>query len=119
MTFKKHKRYSPEVLHLMVEAMRRAFADRAKHLGDSDFVKIPEHLTTKKYAKQLAKEINRKRATKSDALAKEIPLSHEGTSTTHFSIVDRSGMAVSNTYTLEQSLWLAGLWFRGSRFFIE
>ena len=43
----KNPRHSPETVHLMTEAMRRAFADRAKHLGDSDFVEVPESLRSK------------------------------------------------------------------------
>jgi gamma-glutamyltranspeptidase / glutathione hydrolase len=104
-TYDLHKlgRWSPETLHLMIEAMRRAYCDRARHLGDSDFVKIPDHLTTKSYAHKLAKEINPARATPSEDLAKDIPLAREGENTTHFSIIDKDGMAVSNTYTLEHS----------------
>ena len=82
---KKHGRYSPETLHLMAEAMRRAYCDRARHLGDPDFVKIPAHLTTKEYAKKLADGIDLKKATPSEDLAKDIPLTGEGDSTTHFS----------------------------------
>jgi gamma-glutamyltranspeptidase/glutathione hydrolase len=104
-TYDLHKlgRWSPETLHLMIEAMRRAYCDRARYLGDTDFVKIPEHLTTKAYAHKLAKEINPARATPSEELAKDIPLARESESTTHFSIIDKDGMAVSNTYTLEHS----------------
>ncbi len=72
-------------------------------MGDSDFVDIPAQLTTKEYAKKLAAEIDSDRATSSRALATEIPLAPESPQTTHFSVVDSSGMAVSNTYTLEQS----------------
>jgi gamma-glutamyltranspeptidase/glutathione hydrolase len=99
---RKQGRWAPETLHRMIEAMRRAYCDRARYLGDPDFVKIPEHLTSKEYAGRLAKEIDPKRATPSTALAKDIPLAQEGDSTTHFSIIDRDGMAVANTYTLEQ-----------------
>ncbi len=94
---------SPETVHLMIETMRRAYLDRARHLGDSDFVKIPEHLTSKEYAAKLAREIDRGRANSSESLAKDIPLAAESEETTHFSIVDGSGMAVANTYTLEHS----------------
>jgi gamma-glutamyltranspeptidase/glutathione hydrolase len=96
-------RYSPETLHLMIEAMRRAYCDRARHLGDPAFVNIPPHLTTKEYARKLAQGIDRKKATRSADLAKDIPLAAEGDSTTHFSVIDRDGMAVANTYTLERS----------------
>ncbi len=95
--------YSPATLHLITETMRRVYYDRARFLGDSDFVAIPAHLVSKEYAKQLAAEIDPRRATSSRALSKEIPLADEPSQTTHFSVVDGNGMAVSNTYTLEQS----------------
>jgi gamma-glutamyltranspeptidase/glutathione hydrolase len=100
---RKQGRWSPETLHLMIETMRRAYCDRARYLGDQDFVKIPDSLTSKEYAKKLADGIDRDKATPSADLAKGIPLAAEGESTTHFSIIDADGMAVSNTYTLEQS----------------
>jgi gamma-glutamyltranspeptidase / glutathione hydrolase len=100
---KRQGRWSPETCHQMIEAARRAFCDRARYLGDPDFTKIPEHLTSKDYAKKLAGEIDLTKATRSEDLAAEIPLAKEGENTTHFSIVDAKGMAVSNTYTLEHS----------------
>ncbi len=69
---------SPENVHLMVEAMRRAYLDRARHLGDGDFVKIPEHLTAKDYAARLAREIDKARATPSESLSKDISLAIRG-----------------------------------------
>ncbi|MFO0880877.1 MAG: gamma-glutamyltransferase [Gemmataceae bacterium] len=100
---KKQGRFSPVTLHLMAEAMRRAYCDRARHLGDQDFVKIPAHLTSKEYGRKLAQGIDLNRATRSEEIARDIPLLGEGDSTTHFSVVDNDGMAVSNTYTLERS----------------
>jgi gamma-glutamyltranspeptidase/glutathione hydrolase len=100
---KKHDRYSAETLHLLAETMRRAYCERARHLGDADFVTIPAHLTTKEFAKKLAANIDPKRATLSEELAPDVKLTAEGDSTTHFSVIDRDGMAVSNTYTLERS----------------
>lgn len=100
---RRHGRWSPETLHLMVEAMRRGFFDRARYLGDTDFVKVPDHLTSKDHARQLAQGIDPKRATRSETLARDLPLAREGDSTTHFSIIDRDGMAVANTTTLERS----------------
>lgn len=95
-------RFAPETLHLMAEAMRRAYCDRARYLGDPAFTRIPDHLTSKEYAKQLAGSIDPARATPSESLAKDLPiLSGEGNDTTHFSVIDKDGMAVSNTYTLE------------------
>jgi gamma-glutamyltranspeptidase / glutathione hydrolase len=100
---KKQGRWSPETLHLIIETMRRAYCDRAKYLGDGDFVKIPDYLTTKEYAKKQAASIDLKKATPSADLTKEIKIGGEGDNTTHFSIIDADGMAVANTYTLERS----------------
>ena len=98
---KKHGRFSPETMHLMIEAMRRSYCDRARYLGDPAFTKIPAHLTTRDYTLSLAKSIDLTKATRSEDLAKDIPLTSEGESTTHFSVFDKDGLAVSNTYTLE------------------
>lgn len=100
---KQHDRFSAATLHAVIEAQCRAFVDRARYLGDPAFNDIPARLTTKEYAKELAAGIDPEKATTSVSLAGDIPLYGEGDSTTHFSIVDDSGMAVSNTYTLEQS----------------
>jgi gamma-glutamyltranspeptidase/glutathione hydrolase len=94
---------SAETVHLMAEAMRRAYCDRARHLGDQDFVTIPAHLTSKEYAKKLAATIDPAKATPSASLAPDIPLTEGGTQTTHFSVADENGMCVANTYTLENS----------------
>jgi gamma-glutamyltranspeptidase/glutathione hydrolase len=99
----KHDRFSPRTLHVMIEAMRRVYYDRARHLGDSDFVHIPPHLVSKEYARKLAASIDLDRATNSKAISTEIPIAEESPQTTHFSVIDASGMAVANTYTLEQS----------------
>ncbi|MGL4550296.1 MAG: gamma-glutamyltransferase [Gemmataceae bacterium] len=96
-------RFSAATLHRMGEAMRRAYCDRARFLGDGDFVTIPARLTAKGYAKKLAADIDPSRATKSEALAPDVPTAREGDSTTHFSVIDPDGMAVANTYTLERS----------------
>ena len=97
-------RYSPRSLHLLIEATRRAFLDRARFLGDPDFVKVPvDRLTSKAYAAQLAKEIDTTRASSSAALAPDLVhvADNEHMETTHISVVDRDGFAVSMTYTLE------------------
>ncbi len=100
---KKQGRWSAATNHQIVETMKRSYADRARHLGDPDFTPIPPHLTTKEYAKKLAASIDMKAATPSEKVAPEIPLAGEGDSTTHFSVIDKDGLAVSNTYTLEHS----------------
>ncbi|MGN6588852.1 MAG: gamma-glutamyltransferase [Sphingomicrobium sp.] len=86
--------------HLLVEAMRRAYHDRNVNLGDPSFVKVDTaHFIDKGYAETLRKGIDLNRATPSSSLpAPGIP--NEGKSTTHFSIVDAQGNAVSLTYTL-------------------
>ncbi|MEE2934915.1 MAG: gamma-glutamyltransferase [Planctomycetota bacterium] len=94
-------RFDPKNIHLIAESCRRVFADRARFLADPDFAEIPPHLTTKAYAKELANSIQRGRATPSETVAPEIPLTPESNNTTHFSVIDANGMAVSNTYTLE------------------
>ncbi len=94
-------RWSPDTLHLTAEAMRRAYRDRALYLGDSDFVAVPAKLTSKDYGNQLAQGITPAKATPSEELAQDIPLTGETDHTTHFSVIDRDGTAVSNTYTLE------------------
>ena len=102
---KKSGRYSAETLHIMVEAMRRAYLDRARHLGDPDFTKIPvARLTSKDYARGLAANILPDRASSSVELGKDIVTAvadDESEETTHFSVLDRDGMAVANTFTLE------------------
>src|SRR5262245_44772103 len=91
-------------LHLMIEAMRRAYADRAAYLGDPAVVTAPlARLMSKRYAAQLRAGINPERATPSHEIRSDIVLPREGENTTHFSVVDRYGNAVSNTYTLNFS----------------
>jgi len=115
---RKEKPYSARNIHLITEAMRRAFLDRARHLADADFVKIPTHLTAPQYARSLAAQIDPKRATASMSLADAIPLSPESDDTTHFSVVDNKGMAVANTYTLEAS-WGSRIVVRGAGFVLN
>lgn len=86
-----------EKKHLVVEAMRRAYADRAKFLGDPDFVEIPNSLVSKPYATLKAASIKRTVATKSDSLNKA---RDKGTDTTHFSILDSEGNRVSATLSI-------------------
>ncbi|MET4065396.1 gamma-glutamyltranspeptidase/glutathione hydrolase [Bradyrhizobium sp. S3.2.6] len=98
------KRGSPASLHLLIEAMKRAYADRARYLGDPAFVNAPiETLTAKSYAAKLRANISIDRATPSKEIVSAPPAPREGSNTTHFSVVDASGNAVSNTYTLNFS----------------
>jgi gamma-glutamyltranspeptidase/glutathione hydrolase len=95
---------TPQTLHLMIEAMRRAYADRAVFLGDPDFVRVPvKGLTARRYADDLRKTIDPDRATPSSDVRAGHPAAYEGDNTTHFSIVDNDGNAVANTYTLNLS----------------
>ncbi len=92
---------SAEQIHLEAEAMKPAYADRAKYLGDPDRVKIPvAGLTSKAYAAELRAKINPDHAKSADEVSAGNPLPHENDQTTHFSVVDADGDAVSNTYTL-------------------
>jgi len=97
------KQGSAASLHLLIEAMKRAYADRARYLGDPAFVSAPiGTLTSKSYAAKQRAGINFSRATPSSELPAAMP-PREGSNTTHFSVVDRNGNAVSNTYTLNFS----------------
>ena len=93
-------------LHYLIEAMKRAHADRAVYMGDPDALKIPVlGLASKKYAARLRANIN-ERATPSAEIRAGKPSDVEGRNTTHFSVIDRDGNAVSNTYTLNFSYGL-------------
>jgi gamma-glutamyltranspeptidase/glutathione hydrolase len=98
---------SARQIHLLAEAMKPAYADRARYLGDPGRVKVPvAGLTAKAYADTLRKAIDPARARPAEAVAAGDPLPHESDQTTHFSIVDAEGNAVSNTYTLNFSYGL-------------
>lgn len=92
-------------LHRRIEASRRAFLERARWIGDPDFTSVPlERLLSKAYAAELVQGIDTSHASSSLALGQDIVTDRgESPATTHFSVVDADGNAVSNTYTLEQS----------------
>ncbi|HEY6388941.1 MAG TPA: gamma-glutamyltransferase [Candidatus Acidoferrum sp.] len=110
----------PQSVHMVVETMRRVFADRAAYLGDPDFAKVPvDGLTSDCYAKELAATIDPQHASSSkevkagtphvcgvsadnDSAPQTISL-NDGPHTTHFSVVDAAGNAVASTYTLNNS----------------
>jgi gamma-glutamyltranspeptidase/glutathione hydrolase len=93
-------------LHDLIEAMKRAYADRAVFMGDPDAVKMPiAGLLSKKYAAALRAGIGDKATPAADIHAGK-PTDFEGKNTTHFSVIDRDGNAVSNTYTLNFSYGL-------------
>ncbi|MBC7894660.1 MAG: gamma-glutamyltransferase [Cytophagaceae bacterium] len=94
----------PGLLHLRIEAAKRVYRDRAKWMGDPDFVTVPvAKMTSKAYASTLAREIDSTHASSAVDLGAGIvaPPVAESDETTHFSVVDGDGNAVSNTYTLE------------------
>jgi gamma-glutamyltranspeptidase/glutathione hydrolase len=87
--------------HLLAEAMRRAFADRAELLGDPDFTKVPAaSIIDKAYAARRRAGIDRRKASNSKDVRSGEIIGREPTETTHFTIVDPNGMVVTNTYTL-------------------
>ncbi len=87
-------------LHLIIEAMRRAYRDRAEYLGDSDYVSVPEHLAARDYAKYLSQDIIINQATPSSGLRPVNIKMKEGNDTTHFSIVDTEGNRVAATLSI-------------------
>lgn len=95
---------SSKTVHLMVEAMRRVYADRAEFLGDPDFVKVPvAWLTSKDYAAQRRASIDTTKATPSAQVSHGIQPPPEKAHTTHYSIVDKDGNCVSVTTTLNDA----------------
>jgi gamma-glutamyltranspeptidase/glutathione hydrolase len=91
-------------LFLMVEAMKRAYTDRAWFLGDPDVVAVPvARLTSKKYAAEWRATIDPNKATPAADIRAGAGTAPEGHNTTHFSVIDRFGNAVSNTYTINFS----------------
>lgn len=92
--------HSAQGLHYQIEAMRHAYVDRNSYLGDPDFVQNPiDHLLDKDYAAKLRAAIEPQKAGDSQAIKPGVA-PHEGNNTTHYSIVDKWGNAVSVTYTL-------------------
>lgn len=95
---------SPEYINLLAEAMRYAYADRATHLGDPDFVNVPiSGLVSKDYAAEIRNKIKPGHAGDSSKIGPGNPTPYESPSTTHFSIVDSEGHAVSSTQTINIS----------------
>jgi gamma-glutamyltranspeptidase/glutathione hydrolase len=110
---------SAQSTHTIVEAMRRAFADRAKFLGDTDFVKVPvSALVSREFATERRHSIDPNRASSSREVGAGNPAPYESPETTHFTIVDGDGNIVSNTYTLNDS-YGAGATIKGAGFLIN
>jgi gamma-glutamyltranspeptidase/glutathione hydrolase len=92
---------SKEAIHLMVEAERRAYADRAEYLGDPDFYPVPRYgLLSEKYQAERMSSFNPQKASLSDDISAGTPAPPESEETTHLSVVDAEGNAVSVTTTL-------------------
>lgn len=99
--FKGVKANSPQYVHLLAEVEKRVFADRAEYMGDPDFVKVPVvKLVDEKYLAERAKQVNPKAISVTEEVKPGLNTSQEKLQTTHFSVVDKWGNAVSNTYTL-------------------
>ena len=91
---------SADYIHHLTEAMRRAYRDRARLVADADFADVPiAHLTSKAYADELRQSIDG--AVAGTSVPADIELPYESDETTHYSVVDADGMAVSVTYTIE------------------
>ena len=110
---------SAAYIHTLAETMKRAYADRSKHLGDPDFFNVPvEGLTSPAYAKKIRDAIDTSRATPSEKVAPATDFPRESTQTTHFTVMDREGNVVSNTYTLNYSFG-NGIAVPGAGFFLN
>jgi gamma-glutamyltranspeptidase / glutathione hydrolase len=95
---------SARTIHWLVESMKLAYADRSRWLGDPDFVEVPvQGLISKEYGKRLHALIDPLKARPSSSIRPFNPLPHEGRDTTHFSVMDKDGNVVSNTYTINFS----------------
>jgi gamma-glutamyltranspeptidase/glutathione hydrolase len=92
---------SAQKYHLLAEALRRSFADRAEFMADPDFADVPvKQLTMKDYAKQRAATIDLTKASSSKQIGHGKPADAESMDTTHYTVVDPEGNVVSNTYTI-------------------
>ena len=110
---------SADNVHLLAEVARLAYADRSKHLGDPDFYPVPvDWLISKDYGRQLAATIDMQTARKSDDVAPGVAPAAESADTTHYSVIDRYGNVVSNTYTLNFS-YGSGIAVEGAGFLLN
>ena len=96
--------YSPAYIHLVAQAMRRAFRDRSEYLGDADFVDVPvDALVSRRHIASLKQGLSVGMKVKTDDLPSSRPVTGESEQTTHFTVIDRDGGVVSTTYTLNGS----------------
>ena len=95
---------SAKTIHILSEAMQRAYADRAEYHGDPDFYDVPiKQILSKQYSKDLSDQISGMRTPDGQIYEGDIKKYDESPDTTHFSVIDTKGNAVSNTYTLGSS----------------
>ena len=95
---------SAKTVHLLSESMQRAYADRAAYHGDPDYYEVPiKHMLNRQYSRDLADQISETRTPNGQIFAGDLSKYDESPDTTHFSIIDSKGNAVSNTYTLGSS----------------
>ena len=95
---------SAKTVHLLSESMQRAYADRAAYHGDPDYYEVPiEQMLNRQYSRDLADQISETRTPNGQIFAGDLSKYDESPDTTHFSIIDSKGNAVSNTYTLGSS----------------
>lgn len=93
-----------QTIHYMSEAMKLAYADRSEYLGDPDFVKVPlKGIISKDYAEELRGQIDPEKSRPSAEIKPGKPQPYESDQTTHYSVVDKDGNTVSNTYTINFS----------------
>jgi gamma-glutamyltranspeptidase/glutathione hydrolase len=110
---------SAAYIHVLVETMKHAYADRSKHLGDPDFFDVPvAGLTSPAYARSIRAAIDPDRATPAAKIAPVTEFPRESTQTTHYVTIDRDGNMVSNTYTLNYSFG-NGIAVPGAGFFLN
>ncbi|HEV7645222.1 MAG TPA: gamma-glutamyltransferase [Pyrinomonadaceae bacterium] len=110
---------SAQKYHLLTEALRRSFADRAEFLGDPDFANIPTaKLIDKKYAETRRASIDLTKATSSAQIGHGEPFGKESMETTHFTVVDTQGNVVTNTYTIND-LYGSGVTIKGAGFLMN
>jgi gamma-glutamyltranspeptidase/glutathione hydrolase len=95
---------SAKTVHLLSESMQRAYADRAAYHGDPDYYEVPiQQMLNREYSRDLADQISESRTPNGQIFAGDLRKYDESPDTTHFSIIDSKGNAVSNTYTLGSS----------------
>lgn len=110
---------SADYIHLLTEIERRAYADRAEHIGDSDYWAVPiEMLTSKNYARERIQNIPMRKATQSTEVFAGEPSAYESRETTHYSVIDKDGNAVSVTTTLNTGFG-AGILVEGAGFLLN